>query len=202
MHKDIVFQHSGLVELYRNKRGSCIELRGIQDDLGPPLVHYLYTGQYHTFKMQDQRISTDEKKARFFRRTARLYCIAREYRLRDLETLTRRSMQEMVGQTRSKQLLSFALDEFDRMLKDDAWFMEYLEARMRESFEADRNVFVREDFLSSVGKNAQRDRFVVRILAELLAKNASTWSESDSSVRHSPQHTPCEEDEGEFVDLP
>src|SRR6266516_1935950 len=164
-----------------------ISLPDVHEDLGHTLVHYLYTGTYQTLKSQD--ISGDAKIKRFaeYKRNIGLYCVARMYGLGGLESLTKTNIENLGVGIPIFDLLDIAKDAYYKLSDDEVWFTDYLKAKIKQEFEADKMMFTSPKFIDCFGSVGRFDKALVKILVETCTEKIATFTSiGNKSISEEP----------------
>ena len=146
--------------------GNKIELRDVDRDIGHSLVHYLYTGNYQTTKPQTiseagpsgARTPTEignefeAHNLREYRRSVRLYCVARTYGLDKLKHLSMHHIEIPQDGISIWDVLDIAEEAYGKLPDDEVWFTEYLRRKLEDKLRADKFLLKRPEFLGRIGK--------------------------------------------------
>jgi hypothetical protein len=82
-------------------------------------------------------------------------------------------------------------------ISDDAWFSEYLTAKILESFETQENLFEQEGFFRGFGDAPDFDRFLAKVVAKLYARKISCIRDALGSRELPNELTPLIPADGE-----
>ncbi|KAI1181797.1 hypothetical protein F5B17DRAFT_423513 [Nemania serpens] len=106
-----------------------LHLAHIPSGAGHVLVHYLFTGTYECHKPEGS--SCYEKDAAEFATSVRVYAVAWEYGLPDLESLAKGEIKKLGDRLQVMQILDILKDELPNPSTDDTWLQDYLKSLIR-----------------------------------------------------------------------
>lgn len=148
--------------------GINIQLPDIDEDVGHTLVHFLYTGEYQTLSplaVLDNAIE--------YKRSIRIYFVARGYELDDLVSHAKSKMRELEEGLSIFSILDIAVEMLPKLLPDETWFFEYIHNIILEAFKKEQSLFTDERFLDCMGKNVAFDKFLVKSIVKVYTSNIS-----------------------------
>ncbi|KAI9730735.1 MAG: hypothetical protein M1834_005704 [Cirrosporium novae-zelandiae] len=167
--KDFLYQSPILADACKFNAWT-IELSDVDEDLGHTVVHYLYTGTYQTLKSRDASGDATSRNNTEYKRSIRLYYVARTYSLRGLELLAKNNIIRLEKGVPISEFLDAAEDVFPRLPRREVWFVEYLKKRINEAFEEDETLFTTQVFLGRFGKVGRFDKVLAQIVIETYSK--------------------------------
>ncbi|MCJ1470561.1 hypothetical protein MMC07_009207 [Pseudocyphellaria aurata] len=161
--------------------GESIALRDVDEDIGHPLVHYLYTGLYQTLKpqtvcskapgdVQDPTATAKEPEnhgLREYRRSVLLYCAARTYSIRGLVDLTIYHIENPQEEIPIENVMDIAQEAFEKLPDDEVWFTGHLKRKLETELSVDRFLLKRRKFLDRIGKVKAFDQALMRCIADI-----------------------------------
>ena len=173
-----------------------VRLPEINEDVGHTFIHYLYTGNYQTLKPS----STCDmpRHAIEYSRSVLAYHAALSCGLDGLAGHAREYMQTFDKDIPIFDIIALGRKNFPR-ITEDTWFSEYLTAKIMASFEADEQIFQREEFLEGFGKALDFDKFLVKVIAKAYTHKMSTIRDEAGLKSMSDRSTPPMMDDGENI---
>ena len=148
--------------------GINIQLPDIDEDIGHTLVHFLYTGEYQTLSPLTVLDNAIE-----YKRSIRLYCVARGYELDDLVSHAKIKMRELIEGLPIFSILDIAIEMLPKLLPDETWFFECIQDMILEAFKKEQGLFTDERFLDCMGKDVAFDKFLVKSIVKVYTSNIS-----------------------------
>lgn len=153
----------------------------MDEDIGHALVHYLYTGSYQTLKPKDvSAAASDDPTGREgngkagnldrlleYKRSARLYCVAKTYGLFRLETLSMVRIESFKDGISIWDTLDIAEEAYKKLPNDAIWFSMYLKGKMQAAMNEDKHILTRKKFLGRIGRVTEFDRGLMKIIAQI-----------------------------------
>lgn len=169
----------------------------MDEDIGHSLVHYLYTGEYQTLKSVDASKETSSdttgQETRSYvsgrvsileyKRSVRLYCIARTYGLERLVMWSKAHMKLLDGSVSIWDILEIAEEAYSKLPHNELWFAEYLKGTMQAALHVDKTLPTRNEFLSRIGRVKRFDQALMRIVAEIYVGVAGAEDLCGDNVR-------------------
>lgn len=169
--------------------GINIQLPDIDEDIGHTLVHFLYTGEYQTLSplaVLDDAIE--------YKRSIRIYYVARGYELDDLVSHAKSKMRELEEGLSIFSILDIAVEVLPKLLPDETWFFEYIHDIILEAFRKEQGLFTDERFLDCMGKDVTFDKFLVKSIVKVYTSNISgVVRKEEESSSTTPQPAPIVE---------
>lgn len=193
--------------------GNKISLPDVDEDIGHSLVHYLYTGKYQTLKPRaisskppDEAISskpsenaknptaTSEEPGahslREYRRSVRLYCVARTYGLAGLTYLSICHIEHPQDEISIWNVLDTAQEAYEKLPDDEFWFDSYLRRKLKASLRVDKYLLKKKEFLGRIGKVKKFDQALMKGIAEFYTERAEPDNHKEGTNKE-----PASEDE-------
>lgn len=157
--------------LEQTQTGSPIELPDVDEDVGHTLIHFLYTGVYHTLGLGG--VAEHAKAAAEFKRSVLAYFAARLCGIRNLEELTKSKMAQY-----SKHMSVFEIQDVvaqiaGRLPDNEVWFPEHLYRWIKDILQKNDELVSDEKLLGLIGKSPLFDKAIVRSMAELYSEKAA-----------------------------
>ncbi|KAI0871023.1 hypothetical protein GGS24DRAFT_473174 [Hypoxylon argillaceum] len=106
-----------------------VQLKHISGAAGHVLVHYLFTGTYECLKPKGSSLC--EKDTSEFATSVRVYAVAQEYELPDLEALARGEMVILGRRLQVTQILDVLNDALPTPSVGDLWIQSYIASLVR-----------------------------------------------------------------------
>ncbi|KAI1505997.1 hypothetical protein F5X99DRAFT_176979 [Biscogniauxia marginata] len=106
-----------------------LHLAQILGGAGHVLVHYLFTSMYECLKPRGS--SCYEKDAAEFATCVRVYAVARDYELPDLEGLARGEIEKLGNPLQVMEILDVLKHALPNLSVDDMWLRNYLKSLVR-----------------------------------------------------------------------
>ncbi|KAJ8118424.1 hypothetical protein ONZ43_g3991 [Nemania bipapillata] len=106
-----------------------LHLPKIPSGAGHVLVHHLFTGTYECLRPRGS--SCYAKDTAEFETSVRVYAIARDYGLHDLEILARGEMEKLSPRLQTAHVLDVLKNTLPNPSVDDTWFQNYLKSMVR-----------------------------------------------------------------------
>lgn len=161
--------------------GEKIALRDVDEDIGHPLVHYLYTGLYQTLKPQktcsdapddakNPTATTKESEShglREYRRSVRLYCAARTYGLCGLVDVSIYHIENPQHKIPIWKMLDIAEEAYEKLPDDEVWFTDHLKRKLEAELRVDHFLLKRPKFLDKIGKVKAFDQALMKSIADI-----------------------------------
>lgn len=173
-----------------------VSLPEVDEDVGHTVIHYLYTGNYQTLKSSPT--CDMPRRAIEYSRSVLAYHAALSCGLDGLADYAREYIQIFDKDIRIFDIIALGRKNFP-MITEDAWFSEYLTAKIMEGFEADEQTFQQEEFLEGFGKALDFDRFLVKVMAKAYTHKMSTIRDEAGLKSMSDRSTPPMMDYGEDI---
>ena len=152
------------LQWHQNGLGSrVVRLPEINEDVGHTFIHYLYTGDYQTLK--SSTTCDMPRRAIEYSRSVLAYHAALSCGLDRLADYSREYIQTFDKDICIFVIIALGQKDFPR-ITEDAWFSEYLTAKTMAGFEADKQMFQREEFLEGFGKAPDFGKFLVKVMAK------------------------------------
>ncbi|MCJ1462319.1 hypothetical protein MMC07_000919 [Pseudocyphellaria aurata] len=159
--------------------GEKIALRDVDEDIGHPLVHYLYTGLYQTLKPRTEAPGDDKKPTatakepeshglREYGRSVRLYCAARTYGLCGLVDLTIYHIEHPQEEIPIEKILDIAQEAYEKLPDDEMWFTDHLKRKLETELSVDSLLLKRQKFLDRIGKVKAFDQALIKCIVDIL----------------------------------
>lgn len=153
----------------------------MDEDISHALVHYLYTGAYQTLKPKDvAAVASDDTigreandKARKldrlleYKRSARLYCVAKTYGLFHLETLSKVRIESSKDGISIWDTLDIAEEAYKKIPDDAKWFTMYLKVKLQAAMKEDQHLLTKKAFLGRIGRVTELDKALMKIIAQI-----------------------------------
>lgn len=111
-----------------------LRLTRVPSGAGHVLVHYLYTGTYEC--LSPKGASYDERYTTEFATAIRVYTVARDYGLPELESLARAEVEKLGDRMHAMQVLDVLRNTFPSTSADDIWLQTYLKSVVRKSIDS------------------------------------------------------------------
>ena len=157
--------------------GNKIALPDVAKDIGHSLVHYLYTGTYQTMKPQTiseagpgGAINPANHDLLEYRRSVRLYCVARTYGLDELKRLSMHHIEISRDGISIWDVLDITEEAYEKLPDDEVWLTEYLKRKLEDRLGEDKSLFKRPEFHDRIGKVKIFDQALMKIIAEIYAE--------------------------------
>lgn len=161
--------------------GNKIWLPDVDEDVSHALVHYLYTGAYQTLKPSDVSAVAsddttghegDDKASRLdrlleYKRSVRLYCLAKTYGLFRLETLSMVRIESFKDGISIWDTLDIAEEAYKKLPITAEWISMYLKEKMQAAINGDKHLLIRKKFLDRIGRTAEFDKAMMKIIAHI-----------------------------------
>ena len=128
----------------------------------------MYTGEYQTLgplAVLDNAIE--------YKRSIRIYFVARGYELDDLVSHAKSKMRELEEGLSIFSILDIAVETLPKLLPDETWFFEYIHGIILEAFKKEQSLFTDERFLDCMGKDVAFDKFLVKSIVKVYTSNIS-----------------------------
>lgn len=184
--------------------GNKLALPDVNEDIGHSLVHYLYTGDYQTLKPQIISVKTPDELnnpsatskepeahgLREYRRSVRLYCVARTYGLEGLGSLSVYHMENPQDKISIWNILDIAGEAYGTLPDHEEWFTEYLRRKLEAALRVDRSLLKRQDFLGRIGMVKKFDQALMKSIAEIYTGRTGPGDRADGTDKE-----PASEDE-------
>lgn len=152
-------------------------------------MHYLYTGTYQTMKpptisdagpdgAKNPTETGKEPEAhnlQEYRRSVRLYCVARTYGLDELKHLSMHHIEIPQDGISIWDVLDIAEEVYEKLPDDEVWFTEYLRRKLEDMLRVDKFLLKRQEFLGRIGKVKKFDQSLMEIIAEIYTKKHWVW---------------------------
>lgn len=157
----------------------------MDEDVSHALVHYLYTGAYQTLKPGDVAFLTgDEKEGKLdrlleYKRSVRLYCIARTYGLFRLETLSMVRIESFKDGISIWDTLDIAEEAYKKLSTSAAWFTMYLKEKLHSAITEDKHLLTRKKFLDRFGSTVEFDKAMMKIIANIYTGESGPKEDHD-----------------------
>lgn len=150
----------------------------MDEDISHALVYYLYTGAYQTLKpspsaSEDTAGPEANGKSRNldrvleYKRSVRLYCVAKTYGLFRLETLSKVRIESFNAGISIWDTLSIAEEAYKKIPNDAQWFSMYLKEKMQAAIYEDKHLLTRKKFLNCIGRVTEFDKALMKIIAQV-----------------------------------
>lgn len=153
----------------------------MDEDDSHALIHYLYTGGYQTLKQRDvSAVASDNTtglegsgKARKpdrlleYKRSVRLYCIAKIYGLFRLEVICMVRIEGFKDGISIWDTLDIAEEAYKKLSIDAIWFGMYLKGKMQAAINEDKRLLTRKKFLGRIGRTTEFDKALMKIIAQI-----------------------------------
>lgn len=166
--------------------GNKIELPDVDEDIGHSVVHYLYTGNYQTLKTkpmpskaadndEDPTATSEELGAPSlleYRRSVRLYCVARTYGLVGLKNLALYRIDNPQGGISIWNVLSIAEEAYEKLPDDEVWFTGYLRRKLEAALRVDNYLLKKKTLQDRIGKVKKFDQALMSVIAEIYTERA------------------------------
>lgn len=111
-----------------------LRLTRVPSGAGHVLVHYLYTGTYEC--LSPKGASYDERYTTEFATAVRVYTVARDYGLPELESLAKAEVEKLGDRMHAMQVLDVLRNTFPTANADDIWLQTYLKSVVRKSIDS------------------------------------------------------------------
>ena len=108
---------------------------------------------------------------REYRRSVRLYCVARTYGLDELKHLSMQHIDIPQDGVSIWNVLDIAEEAYEKFPDDEVWFTEYLRRKLEDALRVDKNLLKRQKFLGRIGKVKKFDQSLMKIIAEIYTEN-------------------------------
>lgn len=143
------------------------ELPTIPQDVGHVLVHYLHTGTYSSLKPRPTETMT--KQVCELKTSIQAYAAARQYDLPDLMRLAEAKIDKFGRNLALPTLLEVARDAYPSLTEGDAWFLDYLRARIRPHLK-DPATLMGSNLLDQISGILSPNRVLLRTVLELFCE--------------------------------
>ncbi|KAH6846994.1 hypothetical protein B0I37DRAFT_135538 [Chaetomium sp. MPI-CAGE-AT-0009] len=161
-------------KLHAAYEGRLPELPAIPQDVGHVLVHYLHTGTYGTLKPRPTE--TMSKQVCELKTSIQAYAAARQYELPDLMRLAEVKIDRFGRGLPLPTLLEVARDAYPNLTEGDAWFLDYLRARIRPHLK-DPQTLMGSDLLDQISGILSPNRVLLRTVLELFCERIAVPAE-------------------------
>jgi hypothetical protein len=131
------------------------------------LVHYLHTGTYSSLKPRPTETMT--KQVCELKTSIQAYAAARQYDLPDLMRLAEAKIDKFGRNLALPTLLEVARDAYPSLTEGDAWFLDYLRARIRPHLK-DPATLMGSDLLDQISGILSPNRVLLRTVLELFCE--------------------------------
>jgi hypothetical protein len=155
------------------------ELPAIPQDVGHVLVHYLHTGTYGTLKPRPTE--TMSKQVCELKTSIQAYAAARQYELPDLMRLAEIKIDRFGRGLPLPTLLEVARDAYPDLTEGDAWFLDYLRARIRPHLK-DPQTLMGSDLLDQISGILSPNRVLLRTVLELFCERIAVPAETAAAA--------------------
>ena len=149
----------------------------------------MYTGEYQTLSplaVLDNAIE--------YKRSIRIYFVARGYELDDLVSHAKSKMRELEEGLSIFSILDIAVETLPKLLPDETWFFEYIHGIILEAFKKEQSLFTDERFLDCMGKDVAFDKFLVKSIVKVYTSNISGLVRKEEDLSSTvPQPAPIAE---------
>ncbi|KAK4153650.1 hypothetical protein C8A00DRAFT_15137 [Chaetomidium leptoderma] len=143
------------------------ELPAIPGGVGHVLVHYLHTGTYESLKPTPT--DTMSKQICELKTSIQAYAAARAYELPDLMRLAEAKIDKYGKGMPLPALLEVARDAYPTLTEGDAWFLDYLRARIRPHLK-DAKSLMGSNLLDQISGILSPNRILLRTVLELFCE--------------------------------
>ncbi|KAH6623926.1 hypothetical protein F5144DRAFT_375920 [Chaetomium tenue] len=143
------------------------ELPTIPQDVGHVLVHYLHTGTYSSLKPRPTETMT--KQVCELKTSIQVYAAARAYEMPDLMRLAEAKIDKFGRNLALPTLLEVARDAYPSLTEGDAWFLDYLRARIRPHLK-DPATLMGSNLLDQISGILSPNRVLLRTVLELFCE--------------------------------
>ncbi|KAE8399531.1 hypothetical protein BDV37DRAFT_229400 [Aspergillus pseudonomiae] len=138
-----------------------VDLPGVDSDIGHTFIHYLYTGDYQTLKVfSEPNLPTGEVE---YIRSVLAYRAAVSYGLDGLADHEKKYIQLFDDDVSISHIIVLARETFPR-ITHDTWFAAYFTSKILASFEAEEEMFQREEFFEGFGEALDFDKFLRKVI--------------------------------------
>ncbi|KAK3291779.1 uncharacterized protein B0H64DRAFT_445808 [Chaetomium fimeti] len=151
------------------------ELPTIPQDVGHVLVHYLHTGTYSSLKPRPTE--TMSKQVCELKTSIQAYAAARAYDLPDLMRLAEAKIDKFGRNLPLPTLLEVARDAYPSLTEGDAWFLDYLRARIRPHLK-DPQTLMGSNLLDQISGILSPNRVLLRTVLELFCERIAVRPDS------------------------
>jgi hypothetical protein len=155
------------------------ELPTIPQDVGHVLVHYLHTGTYSSLKPRPTETMT--KQVCELKTSIQAYAAARQYDLPDLMRLAEAKIDKFGRNLALPTLLEVARDAYPSLTEGDAWFLDYLRARIRPHLK-DPATLMGSDLLDQISGILSPNRVLLRTVLELFCERIAVRPETPGAA--------------------
>ena len=129
-----------------------------------------------------------------YKRSIRIYCVARGYELDDLVSHAKSKMRELEEGLSIFSILDIAVEMLPKLLPDETWFFECIHDIILEAFKKEQGLFTEERFLDCIGKDLAFDKFLVKSIIKVYTSNtSSTVRKEEEPSSTIPQPAPMVE---------
>lgn len=104
---------------------------------------------------------------REYRRSVRLYCVARTYGLDGLKHLSMHHIEIPQDGISIWNVLDIAEEAYEKLPDDEVWFTEYLRRKLEDVLRVDKFLLKRKEFLGRIGKVKKFDQSLMEVIAEI-----------------------------------
>jgi hypothetical protein len=100
-----------------------------------------------------------------------------------LEILTKINIKNLGEEIPIFDILDAAEEAYRKISSDEIWFTEYLKCVIKRAFEADKTLFLQQQFLAHIGRVGEFDKALVRIILEIYTTGITDNPKIDETRR-------------------
>ncbi|KAL2867531.1 uncharacterized protein BJX67DRAFT_380884 [Aspergillus lucknowensis] len=160
-----------LKRLLTGLESKTVALPDVDSDIGHTFIHYLYTGEYQTLNVSSEPDLPSGVVE--YKRSVLAYRAAVSYGLDGLADHAKRQIQLFDDGVSIFHIIVLARRTFPRITQE-AWFSAYLTSKILASFEADDEMFQREEFFEGYGEALDFDKFLGKVMANAYSQRMSS----------------------------
>lgn len=176
----------------------------MDEDDSHALVHYLYTGAYQTLKpsyvsaVASDNATDLEGRGKVpkidrlleYKRSVRLYCIAKTYGLFPLETLCMKRIERFKDSFSIWDTLDIAEEAYKKLTAGAIWFSMYLREEIQAAINDDKHFLIRNKFLGRIGRTTEFDKALMKIIGQIYTEgNEPEKEHEDNTARNETSDT-------------
>ncbi|PLN81876.1 hypothetical protein BDW42DRAFT_168037 [Aspergillus taichungensis] len=147
-------------------------LSDIDKDIGHTLVHFLYEGCYETLQVPVED-STHGVRLEF-QRALQVYYAADVYEIHGLGALAKRYIEKLGDVLSISTILQAVRKVHSRLPPNETWLHNYLHAKLQGAFDADEDIFSRDEFYQGLGDENVCTQTVMKMVVKIYAGAVSS----------------------------
>ncbi|KAF2100659.1 hypothetical protein NA57DRAFT_74259 [Rhizodiscina lignyota] len=142
-----------------------IDLSDVDEDAGHTLCHFVSTGGYDIFGLDD--LPDDSRTTTEFKRSVQAYCAALLCDLGRLEEMAKERMNDLSAKLSVFDIQLVVEDVSPKLPPNESWFQEQVGKWIKTKLVADDTIIIEGRLPAVIGRNAVFDRAVFKAVAEM-----------------------------------